>query len=284
MKQTFLTPVCALALLAVGPGSASLQATTLNYPDFSSVAGLQINGNAAQVGNVLRVTPSLPSQSGSVFSTTTIALAGDISFSTYFTFRISQPGGISDVDDQGADGLVFALQTVSNTAGGVGGGIGYSGLSPSVGVEFDTWNNGGWDDNDGNHVGINLGGNIDSVAQIAYSTRMNDGDIWHAWVDYDGLSDALEVRLGANDTRPVSPLLSYTVDLAAQIAPNVYAGFTSGTGAAYGDHDVLSWVFRDTYKPVDPNEPPSGGGVPDGGSTLALLGLALAGLSCARRR
>lgn len=261
------------AFLAAGC-ALSLHATTLSYADFSSVAGLQINGNAAQVGNVLRVTPANYNQSGSVFSTAPVTLGGDVSFSTYFQFRITDSGGIND-GVVGADGLVFVVQTVSNTAGGAGGGIGYSGLKPSVGVEFDTWNNGGWDDNNGNHIGVDINGEIDSVSQVAYPTTMNNGQVWNAWVDYNGVAHSLEVRLSDSAMRPTGADLAYNVDLAAVIGTDVFVGFTSGTGSAYGNHDVLSWEFRDTYQPVQ---------VPEGGCILLLIGMASAGLSLLRKR
>jgi len=56
-------------------------------------------------------------------------------------------------------------------------------------------------------------------------------------------------------------------------APAVYAGFTSGTGGAWDNHDVLSWQFNDTYQPIS-----TVGQAPDAASTLALLGLSLGGL------
>jgi len=68
-------------------------AAVISYTDFSSVAGLTINGNAAQAGNVLRVTPANFSQSGSAFSTSTVSLASNASFSTYFQFRFTSAGG-----------------------------------------------------------------------------------------------------------------------------------------------------------------------------------------------
>lgn len=257
-------PLLGLGLVTVLPVGA---ATVLNFPDFSDVTGLQINGDAARVGNVLRVTPSAGSQAGSVFSTTAVTLTSEVSFSTRFSFRISNPGGSSDGDGQGADGIVFAVQTNSNTTGGAGGGIGYLGIPNSVGVEFDTWDNGpGAGDPDGNHVSIDKGGALSpNLGTASVATRMNDGQIWYAWIDYDGPNDELEVRLSTNGTRPVAPLLQATVDLTSELgSTNAFVGFTSGTGAAYGDHDILSWEFRDDFEPV--------GSVPDGGTT-ALLGL-----------
>ncbi|MBS1135895.1 MAG: Legume lectin, beta domain:Protein of unknown function, partial [Burkholderiaceae bacterium] len=67
-------------------------ALVINYPDFSDTTGLTINGNAAQVGNVLRVTRDTFSQAGSAFSTNTVALTSGAAFSTYFRFRFTNPG------------------------------------------------------------------------------------------------------------------------------------------------------------------------------------------------
>ncbi len=227
-------------------------ALTVSFPDFSDVSAWQLNGNAAQAGSVLRVTPSKPVQSGSAFLSSPISLLNQNSFSAFFQFRLSNPGGMVDSDGvQGADGIVFTLQTVSNTAGGVGSGIGFSGLPNSVGVEFDSWNNGGGDNFNGNHVGINLNGNMASNPLVAITSTLNDGSIYSAWVDYNGLIDNLEVRLAQSNIRPVTPLLSKIVDLEAVLgSSNAYVGFTSGTGAASNDHDILSFTFEDTFKPV----------------------------------
>jgi len=117
------------------------------------------------------------------------------------------------------------------------------------------------------------------VAPVA--KRMNDGDLWYAWVDYDGTTNGLEVRLGESQVRPVAPLVSAVVDLPSVLGKtNAFVGFTSGTGGAYGHHDILSWEFRDNFDPI--GRPPSNG-VPEGGITLLGFGLALSGLGLIRR-
>ena len=230
------------------------------YPDFCDLTDFTLNGSAATIGNpvltggtcVLRLTNNL-TQSGSAFLTNAISLASDASFSAYFTFQITNNMGIVDSADgiQGADGLVFVVQTVSSSAGGSGGGIGYQGIPNSVGIEFDTWFNAPWDDGDGNHAGIDLNGNIDSIIQVHVSPHFNDGAIWHAWVDYDGASDALSVSVNTTAVRPLSPTFGAIVDLPTVLgATDAYVGFTSGTGAAGGFHDIRSLVFNNSYVPI----------------------------------
>lgn len=259
-----------LAAVACGIALASPAAAApiVNYTDFSSVSGLTLNGNAAQAGNALRVTPANFGQSGSAFSTNTVSLASNASFSTFFQFRFTNPGGAHDGQGLGADGLVFVVQTVGNNVGGAGGGIGYFGINNSVGIEFDTWNNGGGDNNSSNHIGIDVNGSVNSVVLAEVTEAdMNNGDIWSAWIDYNGATNLLEARLNRSGVRPAAAMLSLTRNLALDLGTtNAFVGFTSGTGAAFANHDVLSWTLNDNFSPI--------GQVPEPGS-LVLLGTGL---------
>lgn len=274
MKNSFAT-LATFALLSAG----SAQAATLTYNDFSSTAGLQINGNAAQAGNVLRLTPADYGQGGSAFSTNVVSLDSNASFSTAFRFRLSNPGGACDGIGCGADGITFVVQTNANNIGGAGGGMGYYGIPNSVAVEFDSWNNGAGDNNSSNHVGIDLNGSVDSIALAEITAGdLNNGDIWSAWVDYNGVTDLLEVRLalGAAAARPGTAYLSYTTDLVSVLGTtDAFVGFTGGTGAAYATQDVLAWQFNSTYNPIfDIPEPES----------VLLFGTALLAFALGRRR
>lgn len=266
LSATFLLPSAAQAAII--------------YTDFSDVSAMQLNGDTIVVNDKLRLTSATQSQSGSAFHTNTVSLDNDASFSSAFNFQITQSGGVGS--PAGADGIVFAVQTVSNSAGGLGGGLGYQGITNSVGVEFDTYNNGNWDDNNGNHVGLNLNGNIDSVTQTAWNTPFNNDSIWRAWVDYDGMTDALSVRIaeGENKQRSESTLMfTYTVDLVSILgSTDVYVGFTSGTGSGYGNHDITAWQFNSTFDPIDTIEE-----VPEP-KTIAFFSLALLGLTFVRRK
>lgn len=245
------------------------------YSDFSNVSGLQLNGAATQVGDVLRLSSATPWNGGGTFSNSQVDLGGGNSFSSYFQFRMTNPGGRMDQDGWGADGLVFVVQTVSNNVGAAGGWIGYSGIEPSLGVEFDTYYNPQFHDPDGNHVGIDLDGNIVSAATASEPTRFNNGEIWNAWVDYDGVSRSLEVRWSMDLARPAASQLTATIDLPAILGQDTaFVGFTSATGDGFENHDLLRWEYRGSYAPIGAVPEPAG---------LRMLGLGIIGFGIRQR-
>ena len=214
-------------------------ALVVDYPDFSDTTGLTINGNAARVGDVLRVTPDTFSQAGSAFSTNTVSLASGAAFSTYFQFRFTNPGGACDGMGCGADGIVFTVQTVANNVGGGGGG---RTLESRIALESSsTTGSTAALDSAATDAGVDLNGSVASVVSANISEAdLNDGDIWNAWVDYNSVTDLLEVRLTRSAVRPGSAILSYTVDRGHPAgSTDAYVGFTSGTGAAFANHDIL---------------------------------------------
>lgn len=255
-------------------------AVTIIYPNFNSTAGLQLNGSAASASDgtrkVLRLARSLTFDGGSAFSTNPITLSSDYSFSTRFTFNINSSGGIAP-----ADGFVFAIQTVANNVGSLGGGLGFQGIPKSFGVEFDTFNNGSGDGGSSNHVGFDFNGNIDSTfinTTLPYSLA-SAADLT-AFVDYNGASKLLEMRLSNDGSRPTAALLSATgVDLAAVLQSNqAFVGFTAATGAGFSNHDLVNWEFRDTFDPIASTVPEP--------TTWAMMigGFGVVGSSLRRRR
>lgn len=277
MKKFLLLSVLFLWLISPLQGMA---ATVVTYSDFSDTSELTLTGSAAAStttdGSVLRLTPAASSKSGSAFGTETINVA---SFSTYFQFRITNPGGslFDGNTETGADGIVFVVQNVSASIGSDGQGIGYEGIHNSVGVEFDTWHNSYNNDPDSNHIGIDSNGSVDHTSSdtVSVSTRFDDGNIWHAWIDYDGTT--LEVRANQDGHRDNDALLSMSIDISSIVGQDyAWVGFTSATGADWGNHDILSWTYRDYYDPIDNTVP-----IP---SSIILLGLGLLGISKYRRK
>jgi PKD repeat protein len=228
--------------------------TCFVYNDFKSPGSLQFNGAAAVAntsdGAVLELTPSAGGLAGSAFTATAIPLAANDAFATFFTFRLSHPGPAS------ADGISFTIQSESPFGlGGKGGGIGYGacngspGISPAVSVEFDTFNDGSAygqpGDINNNHVAVNVNGSLDDPLSVTASTNyLGDGNVWYAWIDYNGAARWLTVRLSETPVRPLAALLATQIDLPSILgSTNVYVGFTGATGAGWEQQDVVSWFF-----------------------------------------
>jgi len=213
------------------------------FPNFLGSNGefFKKNGDAKVDGTGLQLTRAVGGLYGTAFYRDLITLPANRSFSAYFTFRITEPGCSSG---GGADGLTFVLQTDGNAVGSGGGGIGYAGILPSVTVEFDTFKNADFGDVDGNHIGVSIDGDPESKSKVAAPFSLIDGTLYHAWVDYDGRQDTLQVRLSATDARPSAPTLSYKIDLESIIAPDVFVGFTAGTGSCWERHEISSFYFH----------------------------------------
>ena len=111
-----------------------------------------VNGNAFRENcNCYTLTQNQNAQSGSVWNNNRINLAQSFDF-TFDVFL-----GCSDA---GADGIAFVLQPISTSVGSSGGGMGYSGVSPAVGVTLDTYQNTVDNDPAYDHIAIQLNGNI----------------------------------------------------------------------------------------------------------------------------
>lgn len=225
------------------------------FKDFSDTSRLKVNGDARAVatsdGSVLRVVGAKSRQAGSVFSLLPIRAA---TFSARFTVRISTPGGIVDpTGSQGADGVAFVVQSLTNSIGAQGGGIGYGGVTNSVAVELDTFQNPAGFDPNSNHIGINLNGDTTHGIGSPYTApvvpNFDDGNKWFVWVDYDGKD--LAVRANQSGLRPPFALLSRPVDLPSLLGQEQgFVGFTAATGDAWENVDILSFEYRDAYQPI----------------------------------
>ena len=251
-----------LLFLAPTVLASSASAQSFGYPDFNSTAGLTLNGNAAGVAPVLRVTPAASGMMGSVFASVPVAVNG--TFETTFAFQITQLVG------GGADGMTFLIANDPRgaTALGDGGtpmGYGYQPTSPStvaisnsLVVEIDTWLSTG--DLSTNEISVQTGGNAVnnsdatfSIGRITPSINMSDGQVHVMRISY--APGSLQVFLD----NLITPLLTIPYDIntggtwvvsgtpvggLSLIGGNqAYVGFTSATGGAWENHDVLWWAW-----------------------------------------
>lgn len=239
-----------LLLNAAAAASAQAQTAVITayYESFSTdnIGAFQLNGDAILDGDRLRLTPALGTKAGSAWWKNRVTLEDERSFSTYFSFEIHSSGG---GHPGGADGIVFAVQTESSGAGSSGGGLGYENISNSLGIEFDTWHNSEYSDPNANHIGLDLNGSVFSkeTASLASVGTLDRGGVYHAWVDYDGPTGWLEVRVSASSTRPASPNLTHSINLEEVFGPDVYVGFTAATGGSWSEHEITRFYFNNDY-------------------------------------
>jgi hypothetical protein len=216
-------------------------------PNFSSAGGWQINGNATIISSTyLRLTPNAGNQAGSAFWKQKVSLPTDFSFSTYFVSRMT-PGSR-------ADGMTFCIQQASNTAGSAGGGLGYQNIpGKSIAIEYDIYNNGEVGGN--NHIALDINGVLHSGSTnvVASPVNLADGTNKYNWIEYNGVTKVLEVRISNTTTRPTAATLTVSnLNLATNFLNNtdVFFGFTAATGGATAEHAVYSAAINDNSTPL----------------------------------
>jgi hypothetical protein len=235
-----------------GTGTATVL-TDLSLPTICTGDGLRYFGTTTVLTTGtcgIRLTPSETWTSGSAWSSTKQPVASG--FEVRFQMRMSNPGPADLVvqgnTDPGADGIVFVLQNMAADAvGGAGIGLGYQGLTSSVGIEFDTWLNPGEGDPSGNHVSIHTNGLGPNNADESYS--IGSAVVPGNW--YDGQVHEVVIHyVPGTITVTIDGVLVLTAPLTltnvgganlTDADGKMWAGFTSATGSAYGTHDILSW-------------------------------------------
>ena len=211
-----------------------------------------INGNASQENcNCYTLTPDVLNQSGSVWNINKINLTQS------FDYKFEVFLGCTDAG--GADGIAFVLQPVSTSIGTVGGGIGYQGVSPSVGVVLDTWQNTNNNDPSYDHITIHTNGSIDHTGPAttagpvtALSGNDNIEDCkWHSLrITWDVVTKKLNAQVDGVDR------VYLTSDLVQEVFagnPEVFWGFTGSTGGSR-NHQRFCTSLNPSFS-IQPDQP-----------------------------
>ena len=210
------------------------------FPQFN------LNGNAVSLGGgCYRLTQAINSQVGTAWAPNLIDLNNsfDLQFDIYL-----------GCNNSGADGVVFGLQPVSTSAGGGGSGIGFGGITPSIGIEFDTYKNGF--DPVFDHCAIVLNGDVNhnTANTVAGPIQINpnngnveDCNYHRIRITWDPVTQLMEVYYGC--TLRLSHTFSSNV-ITSIFAGNsmVYWGFTAATGGFNNEHRfcIVSNPFQST--------------------------------------
>lgn len=197
----------------------------------AQVTPYHLNGDAYKEDcNCYTLTPAEDNKSGSIWNINKI----DLTQSFDFKFNVY----LGCVDGDGADGIVFVLQPTSTSIGAVGGGIGYQGISPSIGITIDTWQNLNVNDPSFDHIAIHRNGDIDHtssnnlagpVTSVAGIDNIEDCK-WHTLrIIWNSTTKTLQADIDGVERVKTNIDLVNTV---FNSDPKVFWGFTAATGGS----------------------------------------------------
>lgn len=307
-KRAAASAAAVLALAGLCAQASAGGGSGFNYPNFSSTAGLALNGHAVQTSNVIDLNgPTVAgARAGSVWHTSQQNV--QMGFVSNFSFRIT------DVNGNGGGGFTFSIHNStsgpSGTAsfgtsalGPAGGALGYGsnvaaggtnpGINNSLTLEFDTYTLAlpGLEPLDymGDHMSLHrwtdaglmpLASNSMAHALPAPGsawTNISDGGVYDVRIQYVPGNFQVYIKRSTDAVFGL-PAMSEALDLSSLIplsagsegVGQAWVGFTGATGGIqdFERHQILSWDF-------------SGNNIPSPGA-LALLGLG--GAFAARRR
>ncbi|KAK4419040.1 L-type lectin-domain containing receptor kinase S.4 [Sesamum alatum] len=242
---------------------ASSQMDEFTYTGFGDPkTNITLNG-AALIGKhgILQLTNETSRLIGHAFYPSPIQFKNStngsvFSFSTCFAFSIHP-----EYPKLGGHGLAFTIAPSKELKSALPSQ--YLGLlnSSDVGnfsnhlfaVEFDTVQDFEFGDINDNHVGIDINGlESNQSAEAAYFSddsvkndlNLKGGKPIVAWIEYDSVTNFLNVTLSPSSSKPRTPLLSFRVDLSPILEESMYVGFSASTGLLASTHYVLGWSFK----------------------------------------
>jgi gliding motility-associated-like protein len=194
------------------------------------------SARSGPTGGCIQLTQSGQDQTGAVWFDKRLRLTE--SFDLTFTVNLGS-------DPAGADGLAVVFQTQGNQAlGGSAGGLGYKGLFPSLGIEFDTNRNFELGDPIEDHIAMVQNGVPDHrlntnlpppVSILPTNTTAKDGRDHYVKIHWDAVTHILRVDVDCVQR------ISQTIDLINTVfsgTSEVIWGFTASTGGRGNIHTV----------------------------------------------
>lgn len=220
-----------LAYLSLMKTKKIILAAILLVHTVSGYGQFHLNGSAAVLNDTCwTLTTAQNFIAGSIWN------VDKINLNNSFQVIMDLQFGCKDAD--GADGILFGFQPLSTSVGQAGEGLGFQGVAPSLGIEFDTWQNGNLGDPVSDHIAISKNGDLNHGGPNnlagpvqASATKANIEDCnWHKLrVDWDATAMTLEIWFDC-ELR-----LTYTGDIINEIFggdPLVFWGFTASTGGS----------------------------------------------------
>jgi hypothetical protein len=249
-----LVPIICVSIACAAGAQVLFNHLGTDQDPWNSGEELVLNGSAVRMDQAVRLTSSRRIQAGSFW----LAKKQNIQngFGSVFQFRITDRGTAYDknlIQDVGGDGFAFLIQNAGPRAlGPPGGCMGYAGITNSLAIEFDTWDNHvsgqPWvRDPNANHISVHayLGEEnhefeADTLGLTANVPDMSDGEVHTIRIEY------VPGNLAIYMDDLALPVLVVKVHLDQELGLDngqAWVGFTAGTWDAFENHDILNWAF-----------------------------------------
>jgi hypothetical protein len=217
-----------------GTGGGTSTAVVNYSTGFTSTTNLALVNGATLAAGALELTDGGNYEARAIWYSTPVNVQ---EFTTDFTFQITPASANS------TDGLTFTIQNQGLTAhGGMGGSLGYQGVTPSVAVKFDTFNNAGEGVNSTGFYTNGAAPTIPAIDLTPSGVNLHSGDVMHAHLTYDGTTLTLTLTdTVTNATFTASQAINIPSTVGANTA---LVGFTAGTGGTVSTQEVLSWTYQ----------------------------------------
>lgn len=120
-------------------------------------------------------------------------------------------------------------------------------------VEFDTVQDFEYGDINDNHVGIDINGMASNKSAAAayfsddsvkHDLNLKGGKPVMVWIEYDSVTNLVNVTVSPSSSKPRIPLLSFEIDLSPIFYEKMYVGFSASTGLLASSHYILGWSFK----------------------------------------
>lgn len=205
----------------------------------------QLNGDAVNLsGDCFRLTRERDNELGSVFYRNQINLLQSFTLEATLNF--------GDRNGSGADGMAFIFAKDPNLLGSTGEGMGFGGISPSLIVELDDYQNNSNSDPGSDHIAIMKNGDPDhgsnnNLAGPEQLQNIEDGNDHCFRIEWDAQNLIL---IAALDNREVIYFGNIIIEIFSG-NPQVYFGFTASTGGSNNRQTVCINTSSATFSEME---------------------------------
>ena len=209
--------------------------------------GFKLTYNAKRLGDsCFQLTKSNTFLNGAIWSQNRIDLSQN--FKIYAKLNFGN-------QSSGADGIGFVIQYLGSNLGSAGEGIGFGGISPSLGIEFDTYQNPY--DPAYDHAALIKNGNSQHQSSPSNTLQgpliplktngatVKDGNYYPVAIIWDATTKTITCDF--NGVQKINKVIDLTKDIFKD-SQYVYWGFTAATGGQTNNHYVCIDSFTVFYE------------------------------------